>query len=136
MPADKGVLLEHGSSRTSFRELKPGVVLIVAEGPGDQSFNDTILQELAAAIERSSPITIFADMSKLTGISLGSVDRSIRWIRRHRAGIAAGHLLVSHVAVSLLVSMIRTAFSGSVRSYTQPALFDAAIREHAPDFRH
>jgi hypothetical protein len=130
------VLLEHGSSRTSFRELMPGVVLIVAEGPGDQSFNDTILAELAAAIERSSPITIFADMSKLTGISLGSVDRSIRWIRRHRAGIAAGHLLVNHVAVSLLVSMIRTAFSGSVRSYTQPALFEAAVRAHVPDFGH
>jgi hypothetical protein len=30
--------------------------------------------------------------------------------------------------------MIRSAFSGAVRSYTQPALFEAAIRDLVPDY--
>jgi len=129
-----GLLLSSGSSRTSFRELKAGIVLIVAAGPGDQDVNGEVLRELSASIERSGSITIFADMSKLSSISLGSLDDSIQWVRQNHASVAKGHLLVSHVAVSLVVSMIRSAFSGAVRSYTQPALFEAAIRDLVPDY--
>lgn len=124
-----GLLLASGSSRTSFTELQAGVVLVVAAGPGDQGLNAEVLQLLSATIERSGPLTIFADMSKLSSISLGSLDDSMRWVRRSHASVAAGHMLVNHIAVSMVVSMIRTAFSGSVRSYTQPALFEAAIRD-------
>jgi hypothetical protein len=129
-----GIVLKNGSSRTLFHELKPGVVLIVAAGPGDQDVNAEVLKGLSEAIARSAPIIVFADMARLSSISLGSIDDSIRWVRREHAGVKEGHLLVAHVAVSLTVSMIRTAFAGSVRSYMQPALFEAAIREHVPDF--
>ncbi|HKY34525.1 MAG TPA: hypothetical protein VJN18_01190 [Polyangiaceae bacterium] len=129
-----GVVLKNGSSRTLFHELRPGVVLIVAAGPGDQDVNAEVLKGLTEAIERAGTITVFADMSRLSRISLGSIDDSIRWIKRHHAGVKEGHLLIAHVVVSLTVSMIRSAFSGSVRSYTQPALFEAAIRGHVPDF--
>lgn len=129
-----GLLLTSGSSRTWFRELRAGVVLIVAAGPGEQVLNAEVLRLLSAAIERSGPVTIFADLSKLSGISLGSLDNSTQWVRQNHASVVAGHLLVSHVAVSMVVSMIRAAFAGSVRSYTQLALFEAAIRELVPDY--
>ena len=129
-----GIVLKSGSSRTLFHELRPGVVLIVASGPGDQDVNAEVLKGLAEAIARSGALIIFADMSRLSSISLGSIDDSIQWVKRHHSGVKEGHLLVAHVAVSLTVSMIRSAFAGSVRSYTQPALFEAAIREHVPDF--
>jgi hypothetical protein len=129
-----GIVLKNGSSRTLFHELKPGVVLIVAAGPGDQDVNAEVLKGLAAAIAGSGAVTIFADMSRLSSISLGSIDDSIQWVKRHHAGVKEGHLLVAHIAVSLTVSMIRTAFAGSVRSYTQSALFEAAIRDHVPDY--
>lgn len=129
-----GLLLTSASSRTWFRELRPSIVLIVAVGPGDQEVNAEVLRQLSAAIERNGPLIIFADMSKLSSISLGSLDDSTKWVRKNHANVASGHLLVSHVAVSMVVSMIRAAFAGSVRSYTQPALFEAAIRDLVPDY--
>lgn len=129
-----GLLLTSTSSRTVFRELRPAVVLIVAAGPGDQELNAEVLRQLSAAIERNGPLTIFADMSKLSSISLGSLDDSIEWVRENHANVAAGHLLVNYVAVSMIVSMIRSAFGGSVRSYTQTALFEAALRDLVPDY--
>jgi hypothetical protein len=129
-----GLLLTSTSSRTVFRELRPAVVLIVAAGPGDQELNAEVLRQLSGAIERTGPLTIFADMSKLSSISLGSLDDSTKWVRENHASVAAGHLLVSHVAVSMVVAMIRAAFGGSVRSYTQQALFEAAIRDLVPEY--
>jgi len=93
-----------------------------------------VLQELSRAIERYGSLTIFADLSKLTAISLGSSRVAVKWVRRHRGAIRAGHLLVGQVAVSIAVSMIASVFGGSVRSYSQKALFEAGIRQQVPDF--
>jgi len=129
-----GFVLAKGNSRTSFRELKPGIVLLIAAGPGEQNLDVEVLRELSLVIDRCGTLTIFADLSRLNGISLGSSKVAIRWVRQHRAAILAGHLLVGHVAVGMAVAMMASVFGGSVRSYTQPALFEAAIREHVPKF--
>jgi len=131
---DGGFALAKGRSRTVFRELAAGVVLIVASGPGEESLDVEVLQELSRAIERYGSLTVFADLSQLSGISLGSSRVAVKWVRRHRAAILAGHLLVGQVAVSIAVSMIASVFGGSVRSYTQKALFEAGIRRQVPDF--
>src|SRR5689334_14048765 len=115
-PLDDGAFaLAKGSSRTVFRELAPGIVLIVATGPGEEALDAAVLQELSRSIERHGPLTIFADLSKLGGIGLGSSRSAVRWVRRHRQAIRAGHLLVGHTAVSIAVSMIASVFAGSVR---------------------
>jgi len=129
-----GFVLVKGRSRTSFRELKSGIILLVASGPGDQSLDAEVLRELSLVIDRCGALTVFADLSGLNGISVGSSRLAIRWVRENRAAILAGHLLVGQVAVSIAVSMIGSVFGGSVRSYTQPALFEAAIRQQVPGF--
>ena len=129
-----GFVLAKGNSRTSFRELKPGIILLIAAGPGEQNLDVEVLRELSLVIDRCGTLTIFADLSRLNGISIGSSKVAIRWVRQNRAAILAGHLLLGHVAVGVAVSMMASVFGGSVRSYTQPALFEAAIREHVPKF--
>jgi len=133
-PLPDGFVLVKGRSRTSFRELKPGIILLVAAGPGEESLDGEVLRELSLAIGRSRPLTIFADLSNLNGISIASSKVAIRWVRQNRSSIAAGHLLVRQVAVGIAVSMIGSVFGGSVSSYTQMVLFEAAIRQWAPDF--
>ena len=129
-----GFVLVKGRSRTSFRELNSGTVLLTAAGPGEQSLDVEVLRELSLVIARCGTLTVFADLSRLSGISLGSSKVAIRWVRQNRSVILGGHLLVGHVGVGVAVSMIASVFGGSVRSYTQPALFEAAIRQLVPMF--
>ncbi len=129
-----GFVLVKGDSRTSFRVPKSGIVLLIAAGPGEPSLDIEVLRELSLLIDSGVSLTIFADLSLLKGISIVSSKAAIRWVRQNRAAILEGHLLVGHVAVGVAVSMIGSVFGGSVRSYTQPALFEAAIRQHVPEF--
>jgi hypothetical protein len=133
-PLPDGFVLTKGASRTSFRVLKSGIVLLVASGPGEQSLDIEVLRELSRLIDVGGRLTIFADLSMLKGISIGSSKVAIRWVRQNRAAILAGHLLVGPVAVGVAVSMLASVFGKSVRSYTQPTLFEAAIRQHVPEF--
>jgi hypothetical protein len=129
-----GFVLVKGRSRTSFRELKAGIILLIAAGPGDQSLDVEVLRELSLVIERCGTLMIFADLSQLSGISLGSSKVAVRWVRQNRSAILGGHLLVKHVGVGVAVAMMTSVFGGSVRSYTQPALFEAALRQLVPMF--
>ncbi len=129
-----GFVLTKGTSRTSLRLLKSGIVLLIAAGPGEPSLDVEVMRELSLIIDRGVRLTIFADLSLLKGISITSSKVAIRWVRQNRAAIAAGHLLVGSVAVDVAVSMMASVFGGSVRGYNQPALFEAAIRQHVPEF--
>jgi hypothetical protein len=131
---DGAFALVKGGSRTLFSELAPGIVLIVASGPGDESLDVEVLEQLSLVIARQGSLTIFADLSKLSGISLGSSRAAVKWVRRNRGAVRAGHLLVGQFAVSMAASMIASVFAGSVRSYSQHALFEAAIRQQVPEF--
>jgi len=133
-PLPDGFVLVKGTSRTTFRELTPGVILLIAAGPGEESLDVEVLRELSLAVDRRQRLTIFADLSNLNGISITSSKVAIRWVRQNRSSISAGHLLVRQVAVGIAVSMIGSVFGGSVSSYTQTVLFEAAIRQRVPGF--
>jgi hypothetical protein len=119
-----------GSTVSSFRRLSPGVVYVASSGP------QVFIPELAEAMEREiaqhGSAVIFVNMLEAKRLDGEARDNWATWSKRIKDK-AKAHFLVRSKLVEMGLSLIAMIGGADMRNYSDPARFEAAMREAAPN---
>jgi hypothetical protein len=117
----------------TFRQLAPGAVYIGVAG-ASEVFVPGLSKAFDDEIERAGRITIFANLLEASRITGEARDGWANWMKSAKSRTSAVCLVKSKI-VEMGVSLI-TLFSGSdVKSTSDVAAFEAAMRQAAPGAR-
>jgi hypothetical protein len=135
--ADGSVVFWGTLLRVRVAVLKPGVVLLTAQGEAlterDVRAEQGITAELDRELERASQLTVFADLRESPRMPAKTRHMMAQWMRRHQARLNTSHVLVHSKLMELAMSVVAMLVGGGmIKVYSKADAFLAAVRKAAP----
>ena len=127
---DGSVQWTAGSSTLTFRQLASGVVYIASAGASDV-FIPEIARALDDEIARNGRILVFANLLEATRIAGEARDGWSEWSKRTK-GHTKGLCLVRSKFVEMALSLIAMLSGSEVKTCSDVAFFENAMRNQAP----
>ena len=115
--------------------LAPGVVLVTGIGYNSGACAPLVTEEVGLGFSPAGKLTSFVNLSLQTGQASVAREWWAAWVKENRPRIEAAHILVRSRLMDMAISVTRMIIGGMIHSYTEPAPFEAAIRELVPGFR-
>jgi hypothetical protein len=135
--ADGSLMFLGAALRVRFVTLKPGFVLVTADGEAlgelDRQAELALTTELDRELERAGTLTVFADLRQSPRMPAKSRDMIAQWLRRHQARLNATHVLVHSKFMEMAMSIVAMLVGGGmVKVYSKPDVFLSLVRKVAP----
>jgi len=115
--------------------LSSGIVLVTGIGYNSGACAPLVTAEMTRAIPAHGKLTSFVNLSLQTGQASAAREWWAGWVKEQRPHIEGAHILVRSRLMDMAISVTRMIIGGIIQSYTEPAPFEAAIRERVPSFR-
>lgn len=136
--ADGSVLFRGPQLRVRLAVLKPGLVLVSAQGeaadPKDGDVEMALMAELDSELERAGSLMLFADLRLSPRMPAGSREKYVAWSRRHQARLRPSHVLVQSGLLEMAMSIISMVVGARLfEIHTRHAPFLALLRKEAPN---
>ena len=112
-----------------LRRPRPGTVVAVFKGRDVGEFGDAPFQELAADLERHSPINLFVDGRDTLAASLDVSSVWAQWMRNNREKIRRLDILCGSRFLQFTAEFVRrfSGFEDRMRIYTDASEFEAEL---------
>jgi hypothetical protein len=113
--------------RLTIERLAGDVVLVRISGTYTAEFGDGPMRDVAALLD--NPIYFFVDARDVRGASIEVSGQWAVWLRRHKARLKELSIVTGSRLIEVTVDFVRR-FAGLeeiMRTYTDPAAFDAAL---------
>jgi hypothetical protein len=135
--ADGSVVLFGTAIRVRVAVLKPGFVLVTADGEAlterDMRVEQDITAELDRELERAGQLTVFADLRESPRMPAKSRAMIAQWMRRHQVRLNTSHVLVHSKVMEMAMSIVAMLVGGGlVKIYSKPDVFLGLLRKVAP----
>ncbi len=115
--------------------LAAGVVLVTGIGYNSGACAPLITEEIGRAIPTDGKLVSFVNLSQQTGQASVTREWWAAWVKEHRPQLEGAHMLVRSRLMDMAISVLGMMLGGVIHSYSEPAAFEAAIRERVPSFR-
>jgi hypothetical protein len=130
-PASRETHFEGVHCALTIQAFPRGVVLVKISGTDTGEFGDAPLLELQQCLTGLDPIHLFIDARDVRGASIEVSGEWAEWLRDHQAQLRCIGMLTGSRFVEVTAGFVRrfAALQGTMRVYTEPAAFDAALTE-------
>jgi hypothetical protein len=133
---DGSVRLRAAKASFMFYRLRPGLVLVCAEGHDRGELGWAPMDELSQDLSRFAPIELFIDGVGVDGVTAAASDKWTQWLSENRASIKSCNILVRskfmHITIEVAKLFSRT--GEMIRVYLDEGAFEEAIARAAPGF--
>jgi hypothetical protein len=112
-------------------QLSPRVLVLRISGTDIGEFGDAPMRSLEGRLGAAAPARLFIDARDVRGASIEVSGEWARWLGAHRKELDEIHMLTGSRFVEVTAGFVRrfSALEGVMRIYTEPAVFDAVLRE-------
>jgi hypothetical protein len=108
--------------------VRPGVLLVQAEGPDRGQFRDVVLAELSAELERFAvDVELFVDAHRVDMVAVEARGIWTAWLERHRDRVRRVHMLTATPHVQLVASIAGHYSRTKLITYQDAAAFGEAL---------
>ena len=113
----------------TIQEFPRGVVIVKISGTDIGEFGDAPMLELKQCLTGIDPIHLFIDARDVRGASIDVSGEWARWLRAHKAQLRDISMLTGSRFVEITAGFVRrfADLQETMRVYTEPAAFDAAL---------
>ena len=117
----------------AIRPMAGGVVVLEITGTDVGEFGNAPMERLTDCLAGTSPIRLFIDARNVRGASIEVSAGWAQWLRAQRVRLSEVHMLTGSRFVEITADFVRrfADLEAIMRVYTEPAAFDAALKEAA-----
>jgi hypothetical protein len=124
-----GLRLSSAEATFELRRLCPGALLVKVVGVDTGQFGTSVLDEIAAALNRDGSLELFVDARHAVRAAVKVSDEWTRFFAMQRERLRWVHVLVVSKALRLTVAIAQhlSRTDALIQIYSDPALFESRL---------
>lgn len=127
--ADNSLRLSARGCSFTYRQVRPGRLLVIISGHDTGQFGSQTLDEISLAVQRQQPLELFIDAREAFGAAVSVSDDWTRFFFSNRDKLSRVHVLVGSKVVYLTVAIAQhLSRTGSLlQIYSDPEIFSSYL---------